>query len=78
LNDYLRRKKLLLRCREAGEKNEEQRKRALNEIFHYYTGQHFKWNMCFDQLLEKKHKLDFGEFNVFCRDFRVPLAKTKI
>ena len=34
--------------------------------------------MSFDQLMEKKSLLDFGEFNIFCKDFKVPLPKSKI
>lgn len=34
--------------------------------------------MSFDQLMEKKSLLDFGEFNIFCKDFRIPLPKSKI
>lgn len=33
--------------------------------------------MSFDELLEKKFLLDFGEFNIFCKDFAVPLPKSK-
>ena len=29
-------------------------------------------------MLEKKSLLDFGEFNIFCKDFLVPLPKSKI
>ena len=28
--------------------------------------------------MEKKSLLDFGEFNIFCKDFKVPLPKSKI
>lgn len=34
--------------------------------------------MSFDQLMEKKSLLDFGEFNIFCKDFGVPLPKSRI
>ncbi len=30
--------------------------------------------MKFDELLEKKHKLHFGEFNIFCREFGIPVS----
>ncbi|CDW73850.1 UNKNOWN [Stylonychia lemnae] len=57
---------------------EQMRQRSVRQIFYFYTGQHWKWNMSFDQLMEKKSLLDFGEFNIFCKDFKVPLPKSKI
>lgn len=47
-------------------------------IFFFYTSQHWKYNMSFDDLLIKKSLLDFGEFNIFCKDFKVPLSKTRL
>ena len=48
------------------------------EIFHFYSRQHIPLNREFDDLKEIMNEVDLGEFNIFCKDFKIPLNKLKI
>jgi len=50
----------------------------MNEIFHFYSRQHIPKNRQFDDLKEIMNQVDLGEYTKFCKDFDIPLTKTKI
>ena len=45
--------------------------KGLMEIFHFYSRQHIPQNREFDHLKEIMNEVDIGEFNIFCKDFKV-------
>ena len=57
---------------------EDARKASLLEIFHFYSRQHIKANIQFDEFEESMKKIDLGEFTCFTRDFQIDLPRTKI
>jgi hypothetical protein len=48
------------------------------EIFHFYSRQHIPLNREFDDLKEIMNEVDLGEYTIFCKDFNIPLSKSKI
>lgn len=48
------------------------------EIFHFYSRQHIPKNKEFDDLKEIMNEIDLGEFMIFCKDFNIPLSKSKL
>jgi len=50
----------------------------LLEIFHFYSRQHIKANIQFDEFEESMKKIDLGEFTCFTRDFQIALPRTKL
>ena len=57
---------------------EEARKASLLEIFHFYSRQHIKANIQFDEFEDSMKKIDLGEFTCFTRDFKIELPRSKI
>lgn len=57
---------------------EEARKAALLEIFHFYSRQHIKANIKFEEFEESMKKIDLGEFTCFTRDFKIDLPRAKL
>ena len=58
--------------------DEENRLKCLLEIFHFYSRQHIPLNREFDDLKEIMNEVNIGEFNVFCKDFKIPVSKLKV
>lgn len=58
---------------------EEKKEQGYKEIHQFYARQHLNIQKTkdFDELAELV-SLDLGELNVFCRDFKIQLPKTKI
>lgn len=54
------------------------RRRGMQEIFHFYSRQHIPQNRQFDDLKEIMNEVDLGEYMKFCKDFEIPLSKSKI
>jgi hypothetical protein len=52
--------------------------KGLKEIFHFYSRQHIPLNKDFDDLNDIMNEIDLGEFAIFCKDFSIPLSKSKI
>ena len=56
----------------------ETRKKGLFEIFSFYARQHIPQNRQFDDLREIMNEVDLGEYMIFCKDFQIPLTKSKL
>lgn len=58
---------------------EDRRSRGLKEIFDFYTRQHMMIGRkaTFEQIEYELSNLNMGEFMKFCKDFQIPLSKTK-
>jgi hypothetical protein len=56
----------------------EMRKRGIQEIFNFYSRQHIPQGRKFEEMQESMSEVDLGEFMRFCKDFEIPLHKSKI
>ena len=57
----------------------EKEQKALKEIFSFYARLHqAEIKSAFQDLLDKQHYLDIGEYMLFCRDFKLPIKKPEL
>ena len=49
----------------------------MQEIFGFYSRQHIPQGRKFEEMQESMNEIDLGEFMKFCKDFQIPLHKTK-
>ena len=54
---------------------EEKLEQGVDETFNFYSRQHLKSNVGFDEMDEMMKKVDLGEFTCFIRDFQIALPK---
>ena len=57
---------------------EQQIENNLFEIFQFYSRQHFRQGLAFEELEDSMKKMDLGEFTKFCKDFSINLHKVKL
>ena len=57
--------------------DDERKQLALTEIYQFYSKQHIKRGIEFDQISDQT-KMEKGELVNFCRDFKIQIPKTKI
>jgi nucleoid-associated protein YejK len=58
---------------------EEKRAKGIQEIFDFYTRQQLMVGKkaTFEQIEHELSNLNMGEFMRFCKDFKIPVSKTK-